>query len=145
MNVTEQMELLCQYYFEESAQVFRNAKIGDGLFGMGDDPKKNPCHQRFYDNMEQLMKECSAGNMTSKQTGEVVFALLTAEDRHKDQNETVKWMLMATQGLSLPMIPRMEAAEAASLLKWYSGYYSFLERFPMQRKVIAALKKAARR
>lgn len=142
MNIQERMQLAYESYFDAAQQVLQNARISDGLFGMGDDPKKHPCHQVFYDSLSQTLEQANGEALTAEEAGEIVASLLHAEAQHPEQPDMVRWMLSAVQGLALPFIPKMTGADAAPLLRWYRRYYPFLERFPMQKKVIAALKKA---
>ena len=58
---------------------------------------------------------------------------------------TAYWMLQAVHGLTVPLIGFLDPSDARTLGEEYAGTYRRRDRFPAQKKALAALKKAARR
>ena len=53
----EKLQEIYSEYIQTIAQVYREAKPMDGLFGWGDDPRKDPCHMRFYEGVEKWAED----------------------------------------------------------------------------------------
>lgn len=145
MELQNSIQTIYQTYFDTAAKVLREAKPGDGLFGLGDDPKKHGCHQEFYDLVEQAVTSGLEQGLSQEEAGEVVALILRSEEWCGEQPDMVRWMLVAAQGLALPLIPQMSWQKAANTLEFYRTYYPVFRRMPVQKKVLTALKQAAQK
>jgi len=130
--------------YEMEAQRARDrAGLCDGLFGMGNDPRKAPCHQSFYDAVGQWTEVFLKSGASAGDCEEAAVWILQAADLHREEPD-VFWYLYAVQAHALSLIPRMEQEAAGKLMDWYAKAYPPKDRMPVQDKVYHALKKTAR-
>lgn len=132
------IQTLCEAYFETVSKVIQNTKPGEGLFGVGG-PQRNPCHMDFYEQVKAAAAEVCADDADG-----FVEALLRADADHPEQPEMVKLTLVAVQGLAEPLVPAMTPEKAKELQGWYGKQYSLLNRMPVQKNVLKALKRRAK-
>lgn len=128
-------------YYKKAAEVRKKAPLLAGLWGFGDDPRKHPCHDAFYEAVEAWVKEFDPSDPT--RTLAVVKHILGEALTHEN-NKDVYWYLFAAHGLTLELIPRLDAADCRELFRWYDASYPRRTRFPVQEQVWKLLKKRAR-
>ena len=129
-----------EQYLEEAEKARQKAGLCGGLFGMGNDPRKAPCHEAFYVFVAEWV---GAFLQTEGDCGEAASWLLKLADAHRGEKDVFGY-LYAAQGHALPLIARMDRESAKELLCWYEGAYPRRNRMPVQDAVYKALKKAAR-
>ena len=129
-------------YIQDVDTVYRNAKPTDGLFGMGDDPRNDPCHMRFYEDAEQWAKAFLAASPGEAEVYETVRFMLETPAAYKGHHSF--WALFAAQGLVREMIPMLRGEHCAGLRDFYAGNYPRRERMPVQNEVYRLLKKGAK-
>ena len=132
-----------QRYFSAVERVMKNLKPGDGLFGLGNDPKRDPCHMVFYDALSELLSQVQSQPLREEELDALVTCILHLDAENAGQQDMVRLMLQAVQGLTLPLIPRISQSCAEELGKWYSRYYPRKDRMPNQSKVLRALDRRA--
>ena len=130
-------------YLEEVARVYAGAKPMDGLFGWGDDPRKDPCHMRFYEDIEAGIQAFAAASRSPEELFEAVRFMITLPAEHKE--EPGFWFLYAAHGLTRGLIPRLTAAQCAGLRDFYDDNYPKRDRMPVQQEVYKLLKKGAKK
>ena len=59
------LEALYNDYIGTVQELERNRKPGEGLFGMRSGPKDNPCHERFSEDVEKMLKDFRDTSPTS--------------------------------------------------------------------------------
>jgi hypothetical protein len=133
----------CDRYLADAREAREKAGLCDGLFGMGKDPRKDPCHERFYRTVESWTAEFLKQEPAAQQQAAAAAWILKAADEHRDETD-VYWYLYAAQVHALPIIAKLEQGSAKELLQWYDRAYPARERMPVQDQVYRALKKAAR-
>ena len=129
-------------YTEAVAAVYKEARPGDGLFGWGDDPKKDPCHMRFYEDTERWVSAFAAARPEEAEVYEAVRFLL--ETPAEFRGKQCFWFMYAAQGLSRPLIPRLDRDHCARLRDFYDEAYPKRDRMPVQKDVYKLLKKGAK-
>ena len=129
-------------YEEEVAAVYRKARPADGLFGWGEDPKKDPCHMRFYEAVEAWKTAFSAELPDQETVFRAVKFLLETPEKYR--NNHCFWFMLAAQGFSRELIPHLNREQCAALLVFYDGAYPRRERLPVQKEVYKLLKKGAK-
>lgn len=130
-------------YTEDVAKVYKEAKPMDGLFGWGDDPRKDPCHMRFYEDVEQWAKAFLASGPDQAEVYEAVRFVLETPARYRESH--CFWFMYAAQGLTRDMIPLLSASQCAVLRDSYDDRYPKRDRMPVQKEVYKLLKKGAGR
>lgn len=138
----EKLKAIYDGYTAELAKVYREAKPADGLFGWGEDPRKDPCHMRFYEGVEKWAETFLASGPENEAVFEAVRFLLETPDRHREQH--CFWFMFAAQGLTREMIPQLRKDQCAALLAYYEETYPKRERMPVQKEVVKRLKKGAK-
>ena len=129
-----------EQYLQEAEKARQKAGLCDGLFGMGNDPRKAPCHEAFYEFVAHWVGACV---QTEGDCGEAAAWLLKIAEAHREEKDVFGY-LYAAQGHALPLIVRMDREKAKELLCWYESAYPRRDRMPVQDEVYKALKKAAR-
>ena len=129
-------------YEAEAAAVRAKASVFDGLFGMGDDPRKDPCHMRFYETVEQWVRGFQEEGPEEPASYEAVSWILSAPVDH--EGEAVYWFLYAAQGLCRELIPGLSPEHCAQLREFYDAHYPRQDRMPVQKEVYRLLKKGSK-
>ena len=132
----KQLVEIYEGYLEKAAQVRAKASPFAGIFGMGDDPRKHPCHENFYETVEQWSQNFDAGD--PDETLAAVRYILEAAKEHEKQKD-VYWFLYAAHGLTMPLIPALRPADREELAAWYNQTYPKRVRFPVQNQVYRCL------
>ncbi len=132
-----------EQYLADVAQVYAKAGPTDGLFGWGDDPKKDPCHMGFYEDLERWTKEFRASSPSQEAVMEAVRYILETPDAHRGQASF--WFMFAAQGLTRELIPMLRPDQCAQLRELYDGLFPRRDRMPVQKEVYKLLKKHAGR
>lgn len=143
MERIQRLKTIYADYVEAVAKVYQDAKPMDGLFGWGDDPRKDPCHMRFYEDAEKWTKEFLAAGPDQEACFEAARFLLQTPEAHREQH--CFWFMFAAQGLTREMIPLLTAQQCAELRTFYDEAYPRRERMPVQKEVYKLLKKGAGR
>ena len=143
MKMVQQLKDRYAKYTEDVAKVYKDAKPMDGLFGWGDDPRKDPCHMRFYEDLEQWAKDFLTSGPDQGEVYEAVRFLLETPAEHRDSH--CFWFMYAAQGLAREMIPMLSSAQCAALRESYDDRYPKRDRMPVQKEVYKLLKKGAGR
>ena len=138
----EKLQEIYSEYIQTVAQVYREAKPMDGLFGWGDDPRKDPCHMRFYEGVEQWAKGFLAEGPEEPAAYEAVSWILSAPADH--EGEAVYWFLYAAQGLCRDLIPTLSPEHCVQLRDFYDAQYPRRDRMPVQKEVYRLLKKGSK-
>lgn len=130
-------------YEAEAAAVQAKVSAFDGLFGMGEDPRKDPCHMRFYESVEQWVKAFQTTEPGETETYEAVHWILSAAADHA--GESTFWFLYAAHGLCRELIPSLSPEHCALLRQLYDDRYPRRDRMPVQKEVYSLLKKGCER
>ena len=131
-----------ELYLREAEKARQRAGLCDGLFGMGNDPRKASCHQDFYEYVGQWVDAFLKMKLDPESCAEAVEWILKIADAHRAQKDVFGY-LYAAQGHALPLIARMDRNIAGELLSWYDRSYPKRDRMPVQDRVYKALKKAS--
>ena len=129
-------------YFEKALAAERNRKPTDGMFGIGKKPGDDPCHTEFAAELEAALNEYAAEKPASADV-RALLAFMYSVPKSHEEPKSVYWMLLAVQGLTLPLIPLLSPEDAAVLKKGYAAQYRRWERLPVQQQVLKALGQAA--
>lgn len=143
MEMVQQLHQRYKSYVTELDRVYAEAKPADGLFGWGDDPRKDPCHMRFYEDVEGWTKAFLTDNHDPSAVFEAVSFMLRVPSEYREHQGF--WFMYAAQGLARDMIPMLTAQQCAELRDFYDTAYQKRDRMPVQKELYKLLKKGAAR
>lgn len=138
----QQLKARYGQYEQEMQKVLAKASPTDGLFGMGADPKAHPCHDYFYEAVEEWVREFEASQPSAEDAAEAAEWIIQAANAHRDT--PVYWYMYAAQQLAAPLIPRMDPKRCRALVEWYDQAHRKIERMPAQQKLYKLLRKHAK-
>lgn len=138
----EQLKEIYAIYVQDVAKVYKDAKPMDGLFGWGDDPRKDPCHMRFYEAVQRWVTAFQAEGPEQEAAFEAVRFVLEKPAAHREQS--CFWFMYAAQGHIRELIPVLRPEQCAQLRAFYDEAYPKRDRLPVQKEVYKLLKKGAK-
>ncbi len=127
-------------YEEELSVADRNRKPASGLLGIGPGPGDDPCHDRLDQAVASLVDDMLRDPAGLSEAGPVVSLLLRAESEG-GWPEPARLMLLAIQRHAISLIPVLERNTREELYAWYGKRHPRSRRFPLQKQILAALKK----
>ncbi len=139
MEMVQKLRDRYDRYRADLEKVYAGKKPGDGLFGWGDDPKRDPCHMGFYEDVQGWVKEFAAAGPSQEAVFEAVRFMLETPHLHREQH--CFWFMFAAQGLTRELIPLLGKDQCARLRDLYDSLFPRRERMPVQKDVYKLLKK----
>lgn len=138
----EKLKEIYSDYIQSVGKVYKEAKPMDGLFGWGDDPRKDPCHMQFYEAVEQWVEEFLKTEPDPEEAFQAVRYILREASLHPGEN--CFWFMFAAHGLTRKMIPLLTGVHCEMLRTYYDACYPKRDRMPAQKEVYKLLKKGSR-
>ena len=129
---------LYEAYYEKCASLEQDRKPFAGVFGLSKGPADDPCHDRFAQDIAELLEEFRSEKPDSGEIRELLRFIYEAPLGHAEPRFAY-WMLLAVHGLSLELIEGLDAEDAAGLRAWYAEAYPKRQRVPVQNKLLKAL------
>ncbi|MBR3973148.1 MAG: hypothetical protein IKJ99_04265 [Oscillospiraceae bacterium] len=139
--MVQKLKDIYQKYDEEIRKVIAKAKPTDGLFGMGDDPRKEPCHMRFYEGVEQWVQDFLKTAPDAATALEAARVIIEIPASHREG--PTYWFEYAAHGLCKDLIGKLDAAGCRELRDFYDVNYLKRDRMPVQAQIYKLLKKGA--
>ena len=141
MRSLEEIRQLYADYLEQVRQAEQSRKPLEGYLGFGRRLGTEPCHSAFAQALEALLGEIAQSAISSGETREMLEYIYRAPQEHR-KPLAVYWMLIAVHGSTIRLINRLDRADAQALWTEYKRCYQRGDRLPVQKQVLAALKKA---
>lgn len=138
----EKIQARYERYAEEFQLLEQNRRAGAGAFGLSGGPRDYPCHEQFAKDMERLLKEAS--NASPEEASGILDYVWFAPQARGARQDSVYWMQIAVHGMTEELAGRLSISDAYRLLERYEAAYPRHNRLPVQKKVIAALKRRAK-
>ncbi len=139
----ERIERCYEKYVKDVQKVIADSKPVDGLLGLGDDPSKHPCHEVFYYKVESEIREIASIEKNREEIAQIVSYMIRAEIIWEADKDVI-WMMIAASGHAVLIIPRLSPQDAKKLYKLYNDIVPRFKRLPVQKKIAACLKAAAK-
>lgn len=139
----EKLQKIYSDYIQAVAEVYREAKPMDGVFGWGDDPRKDPCHMRFYEGVQQWVEAFLKTESDPEAAFQAVRYILREPSLHREEN--CFWFMYAAHGLTKTMIPLLTPGQCRMLLEYYDKCYPKRDRMPAHNDVFKLLKKGSKK
>lgn len=129
-------------YRQDLENYQKKSKPTDGLLGFGRSLKDDPCHDRLYQKVEEIMEEMCA-SAPSEGDAERAARFLLFRDDVQTWPLAAQWMLRAVERHTIPLIPFLKPETASTLLRQYGKRYRPWDRLPVQKEVYKALRERA--
>ncbi len=136
----EQLQKLYADYLVQAQQVREKAPAWAGVFGLGDDPRKHPCHEAFYENAQSWLREFVVAQPSREQARLAAEFLL--EEPGKYKNAEGYWFLYVCIGFIRELIPYLGKEDCRQLAQRMNSLYPKRERMPVQQQTLKQLQKA---
>lgn len=138
----ENLRQLYADYLAEADKIRKNASAFAGIFGLGDDPRKHPCHEIFYHNVEKWVQDFVAAVPAREQAFEAASFLM--EEPGKNAKAEGYWFLYACLGFIRSLIPFLAQEDCKRLSERMNALYPRRERMPVQQETFKLLEKAGK-
>ena len=109
---------------------------------MGKKISDDPCHECFSDKLEKLLKEYAVSKPASAEIREVLSYIYSVQKENKEYLSAY-WLMNAVHGFTFELIDMLSGEDASAVYELYDKNCPRRERFPVQKKVLKALKLAA--
>lgn len=143
MEITENLstlEEIYRAYTQKLADVYAQAPIAAGLFGMGDDPRNHSCNDEFYQNVAQWAQNF-ASHANAQEAKAAVEWILYQPARKKQ--ELTYWYMYAAQKHAQPLIPLLFPQAKTEIRQHFLELYPKREWTPVQKEVYQLLSTGA--
>lgn len=137
-----ELKALYTDYAEKVKAVRRAAKPFDGVFGFGNDPRNNPCHEAFFAAGGQWAETFANSQPEQEQILEAALFILEEPLQYKEKE--CYWYMFASHANLKPLIPIMTGETAKMVLERFETLYPRRDRMPLQKELLKALAKAAK-
>ncbi len=142
MATLTELQKIYDQYAEDVRQVRQKASCFAGLFGMGDDPRKHPCHEAFYEAVGHWVEAFVQTGPAPEDVSAAVRYILEAAVLHWEEESC--WYMYAAQKHAEALIPMLSRQTCGELRERYEQWYPPIERMPVQTKIYRMLCKGAR-
>lgn len=139
--MTERLKEIYAEYARQAQQVRKKARVTDGMFGMGEDPKKDPCHTAFYENVAGWIDAFCATNPTAEAAAETLLFMLEAPAGQEKKDSY--WMMFAALGPAWKLVPLLDKAGAEAAFVRMGELYPAHLRMPAQEQLFRDLNRKA--
>lgn len=133
----EEISRIYEDYYKKLDKVLANASVFAGAFNMGDDPRRDACHQVFYDAVHEWSEQFAASEPSAENAEAVVRYMLTAAMKKKGQ--AAYWYTYACQKHAGKMIDFLSEKDAAQILADFREMYPKLDWTPVQQEIAKRL------
>ena len=142
--ILDDIRAVYEEYTAQVSRLERERKAWDGLFGMGKKLADDPCHERFLDELEKLLKAFAEEKPSSDDIrGVLDFIYRISCD--EDQPSSALMPMNAVHSLTVKLAGQLSPQDAAALLEQYTADYPKSRRFPVHKTVVKTLERAKNR
>ena len=141
MSSLEELRQLYPDYLEQVRRAEQSRKPLEGYMGFGRRLGTESCHAAFAQDLEALLGEIAAQAPDSGEVRAILEYIYRAPQEHR-KPLAVYWMLIAVHGPTVGLIERLDRKDVQELWTEYKKLYQRGDRLPVQKQVLAALKKA---
>lgn len=137
-----QLQTLYTDYAATVKELRRKARMFDGFLGLGKDPRKDPCHEAYYQAVGNWVAEFVATEPDQDSVMQAALCILETPVAYKDQE--CYWFMFAAHGHIKPMIGLLGKENCVALGKRLEELYKKQDRMPLQKELLKMLAKAAK-
>ena len=143
MNETEGVAELYAAYLKKAETLERERKPGQGLFGFGQTPADDPCHEAFIRGLKELLDVFLSAGAAQNNLAECLAFIFHAPLEHR-QPPSVYWTLLAAHSAAVEAAAALSQEDAQRLYEQYDKEYPRRYRLPVQKQLMKALDRARR-
>ena len=136
------LKALYEEYNYQATKIRREARPFDGFMGLGNDPRKNPCHDQFYRGVGAWVERFLAGSADPQLAAAAATVMVEAPYHYRNQEGF--WYICACVGFVSQLVPLMAKEDCAALAQRFNDLYPKHERLPVQQNVFKQLRKAGK-
>lgn len=129
-------------YAEKIKEVRKNARMFDGILGLGKDPRNHPCHEEYFTAVGAWVEEFVAMEPAQEELMQAAVFLL--EEPLSYSGQECYWFMYAAHGHIKPLIPHLSKENCKELGARLEKSYKKLDRMPLQKELLKLLAKAAK-
>ena len=141
-NVPRELREIYESYTQALARAWAAAPKTARLFGMGEDPRKHPCNNQFYENTGQWAEAFARSGPEPEAAEAAVDWILFAAARHRQEDPY--WYFYAAQKHAGYLIPLLSPEAAAEIRLRFAEMYPRADWAPVQKEIYSLLTKQAR-
>ena len=138
----QQLQAIYETYVTHMKSVLQKTSTFDGLWGFGNDPKKDPSHMKFYEDVDRHIEGLLQEAPPEEQVFQAAQWIIHTPPKH--ENQTVYWCMLAVHGPCKKLVPLLSREHCAILRDFYDKVYLQRNRLPVQQDLYKALKKRAK-
>ncbi len=142
MDLIAKLQQLYEDYIAEADKVKKNASWFDGMFGMGNDPRKHACHDAFYHAAQAWTADFAAAAPGPEDALAAAGYILEAPHLNR-QSESYMFLFVALGNIET-LIPFLRAEDCRTLAERLNALYPRRDRLPLQQQVFKKLQKAGK-
>lgn len=139
MELSVKIDELIRSYIATVVELNKKARPFDGVFGMGNDVRKDPCHTKVYEDIQSAVESAAANGIPPEEADRAAETLMKAETAYTCP-DCCGMMLTALQGHITPLTGHMTAAKREELRSWMDTNIPRRRRLPIQNTLYKALK-----
>ena len=140
MSNLEQLRRIYADYDREALEARQEARPFDGILGLGNDPRRHPCHKHFYAAVQSWVEEFLQAEPDGETAFQAAEEIILAADRRRNNRDTY-WYCYAAQGLAADLLPTLTPERCRELAETYDRLYPKKDRLPVQKALFKQLKK----
>ncbi len=134
-----QLKTIFTDYDAAVRDVRKKARAFDGILGLGKDPRKDPCHEQFYNAVGKWTEDFLATEPSQEDLK--AAALFLIEEPKNYEGKECFWFMFAAQGHIKPMIGTMCPETSQMIKASLEAAYKKRDRMPLQKELLKLLDK----
>ena len=134
-----QLKTLFTDYNAAVQEVRKKARAFDGILGLGKDPRKDPCHEQFYNAVGKWTEDFLATEPSQEDLK--AAALFLVEEPKNYEGKECFWFMFAAQGHIKPLIGHMSPEACQTVKASLEAAYKKRDRMPLQKELLKLLDK----
>lgn len=135
----EQLRSIYEKYLAAAEKAEKNKTGWNGLLGLGSSTKDHPCHDEFYEDMEQWTGEFLKREPTQQECEAVITFIFETSEKYR--NTLTYWYMYVAHGFTRGMIPKVSSQFAGRMRVWYNQRNPRPDRMPVQQEVFKLLQR----
>ena len=137
-----QLATIYEEYAAKVKEVRKNARLFDGVFGLGKDPRNDACHDAFFQAVGTWVTEFVATE--PEQDALMQAAKFIIETPVAYSSQECYWFMFASHGHVKPLIPLLSKENCSQLAASMEQLYKKRDRMPLQKEILKLLSKAGK-